>query len=453
MKKLFPLFALCFLFFTHATSAMPKIDNKIEKALKKNDVVKVVIMVDDSNITQYLSSDIVANYFNYDNMTDIIRYIHDETQKNLFSTMTMQKQDGSGPITYPVSSLWNVNAVVAYVNRDGLKWLAARPDVRSIVYDDFIELFEDPVGSGNADYTYGLKNIGVQKLREAFPNITGKGVVAGVVDSGITAHPDLVNKLYRFKDALNPENKEPKDYDTQSFHGTHVSGTIVGNATYGIAPDATLAMAATIAEGATLSTLLTAMQWIMDPDENPETTDQPRMVNNSWGFSVMPSDDVAQPVYKALTAWEAANIVPVFAAGNSGQYKPPYNKISFPQNFPATFTVGAVDKDDKIASFSSRGKPLYYDKEQMKPEISAPGVDVLSAGPNGGYHTLSGTSMSCPHVVGAMALLFQIKPDLTVQDIRDLLTGTTKDLGSEGWDNAYGYGRLDVYAAALKLSK
>jgi hypothetical protein len=180
--------------------------------------------------------------------------------------------------------------------------------------------------------------------------------------------------------------------------------------------------------------------------------DVPDVVSNSWGLvpythGYPPCDPLFNNVIDNL---EIAGPVVVFAAGNEGAggIRIPADRITSPVN---TFAVGALNQDGtSIASFSSLG-PSRCDNTTAKPEITAVGSDVLSSIPGGNYSRLSGTSMACPHVAGAVLLLRQINPAATAEEIKYALYQTAVDLGPSGDDNTFGMGRIDVVAAANAL--
>lgn len=155
--------------------------------------------------------------------------------------------------------------------------------------------------------------------------------------------------------------------------------------------------------------------------------------------------------YTLIDNCEAAGAAVVFAAGNEGPgpqtLRIPANRITTPYN---CFSVGAIDGNYDhypIAGFSSRG-PSQCDGQTIKPEVVAPGLNVRSSVPNGGYQGgWSGTSMACPHVAGAIALLRQVNPNATVDTIKWALMESAQDLGSEGEDNAYGFGIINILHA------
>lgn len=353
---------------------------------------------------------------------------------------------------------WNTNALMATTTADMINELSDREDVRAIILDRKITLGrdyrtqEEPSGD---PYTYGLDKIGVPELREKHPGLTGKGVIVGIIDTGLdAAHPEFKGRKVTFKDFVG--NKK-EAYDDNG-HGTHVAGTIgglgVSGTQIGIAPEVEFAIAKVFSAqgGADTSTLLRAMEWMADPQGTNNGQGRPRVVNNSWGGS-MGGDAGKDPFYQAVITWVQLEIFPSFAAGNSG---PSRSSVGTPGGLPPAFAIGATDSADKVAYFSSRGpvnttlngKPMNY----IKPDVSAPGVKVMSSMPGGGYGAMSGTSMATPHTTGAIALLYQAKPDLKVSQIRDLLSKTSQDLGGEGMDNEYGAGRIHIARAVEVLA-
>jgi subtilisin family serine protease len=149
----------------------------------------------------------------------------------------------------------------------------------------------------------------------------------------------------------------------------------------------------------------------------------------------------------------------IFVAVSTGNDGPNCSTIDSPLAlYASVFSVGAIDNNGDIAYFSSRGPVTVDGSNRMKPDIAAPGVNVLSSVPGNGYALESGTSMAGPHVVGAVALLWSADPSLRgdIDRTEKILTDTaqpytgSKALGCfEGTtpNTAYGYGVLNVYAA------
>jgi hypothetical protein len=256
----------------------------------------------------------------------------------------------------------------------------------------------------------------------------------------------------------------PSDCDG---HGSHTMGTMVGwspttGDTVGVAIDAEWIAAKTICTSPHTSNTIAAFQWSMNPDGDPLTiTDMPDAINNSW-FDPDVSNECSGIYKTTLDAVEAAGIAVVFSAGNSGSGA---STITKPKNINTNnvnvMCTAAIDgasylggNTNPIASFSSRGPSVCGGTGSLliKPEVSAPGVNVRSSGTSSGYSFLSGTSMAAPHVAGAVALLKQFAPNLTGKQILEALYNTAVDLGTAGEDNNYGMGLIDVYAAYLALS-
>ncbi|WP_199716590.1 S8 family serine peptidase [Micromonospora musae] len=270
---------------------------------------------------------------------------------------------------------------------------------------------------------------------------TGQGVRVAVLDTGIDAtHPDLVDRVA--ESAVFVPGEELID---RYGHGTHVASTIAGTGAAsggrerGVAPDARLLVGKVLSDAGSGqdSWILAGMEWAArDADA--------KVINMSLG-SNQPSDgtDLLSQSVNSLSAETGALFV--ISAGNIGAP----GSVTAPGAADAALTVGAVDADDQLASFSSQG-PRISD-EAVKPELTAPGVGVLAARSQytpgeGAYQSMDGTSMAAPHVAGAAALLAAEHPDWTGQQIKDALVSTTRRTPQY---DAYqgGTGRVDVAAA------
>jgi subtilisin family serine protease len=287
----------------------------------------------------------------------------------------------------------------------------------------------------------------------------GEGIIVSNVDTGVRGtHSILAANFLGPYGWYDPPSQSAQPRDTNG-HGTHTMGTIAGQNGYGVAPGAKW-MACIGCNGAACyeDDLNACGQFIACPHDtngnNADCTKKPHVVGNSWGSSAG-GQTWYDPV---IAAWNAANIIVVFSAGNSGSG---CNTVGSPGDRPGVIGVAATDRNDGIATFSSRGPPA---DGTQKPEIAAPGVDVLSAYSTSdvAFQSLSGTSMACPHVVGAVALLFNEKPQLignTPAVRAALFSGADKTgLGSSpacgGVDSGtfpnfvFGHGRLDVVGAS-----
>jgi hypothetical protein len=238
-------------------------------------------------------------------------------------------------------------------------------------------------------------------------------------------------------------------YDS-GIHGTHVLGIMTatppGQDPIGIAHEAQW-IAAGILINYNVQKIIAAYEWAADPDGNPGTIDDvPDVVNNSWGTS----DNCSQTYWAAIDVVEAAGVVNTIAVDNTGPGAASVNSPESRADGPyKNFGVGNVNPhqaDCPINSSSGRG-PSPCDGVSIKPEVTAPGTSIYSTFPNNGYGNLTGTSMACPHVSGAVAILRQVNPDLEVDEVKQVLMETSRDQGQSGEDNTYGWGVIDVAAA------
>jgi subtilisin family serine protease len=202
-----------------------------------------------------------------------------------------------------------------------------------------------------------------------------------------------------------------------------------------------------------------------DPFKDGDPVKGAHVMNNSWGC---PSLEGCQPdsLLPAARALRAAGVFVVASAGNDGSR---CESVDYPiAIYGEVFSVGAVDSWGKLAEFSSRGPVVVDGSNRVKPDIVAPGVEVLSSFPGDTYAFLDGTSMAGPHVVGVVALMWSANPNLIgdIDATEDILRKTAKPYqypiegdglcanGEETPNNAVGYGLVDAYAAvkhALEL--
>ncbi|MDX3234201.1 S8 family serine peptidase [Streptomyces sp. ME03-5709C] len=271
---------------------------------------------------------------------------------------------------------------------------------------------------------------------------TGENVDVAVLDTGVDAdHPDLADRIASRQSFVPDE-----DTDDHVGHGTHVASIIAGTGAAsggkekGVAPGARLRIGKVLDNtgSGNISYALAGMEWA--------ALDQhARIINMSLGTD-QPSDGT-DPMSQAIDRLSAqTGALFVVAAGNAGGP----GSVGAPGTATSALTVGAVDSADSLAPFSSRGPRV---DGALKPEITAPGVDILAANSQfagngqGAYQSMSGTSMATPHVAGAAALLAAAHPDLTGAQLKDLLASSSRQTPAYDAFDA-GSGRLDVAAAA-----
>ncbi|MDY7088804.1 MAG: S8 family serine peptidase [Actinomycetota bacterium] len=293
----------------------------------------------------------------------------------------------------------------------------------------------------------GVQQIGAPMAWEE--GLTGKGVTVGVIDSGVdVTHPDLAPVVAAQADfSTGVPGTDVRDV---AGHGTAVASILAGRGAAsdgryrGVAPDVRLVSAKAGDFDATESSVIAAMEWTAG-------VQHAKVVNMSLGFPNTPGNDPLEAAVDEMT--EKYGTLFVVAAGNDGNNgNDPANGDDYDMGSPAdaaaALSVGAVDSGDRLAEFSSRGPGL--DGESIKPEITAPGVDITHAvsrdvGP-GPYDVGYGTSFAAPHVAGAAAVLSQKHPDWTPGQLKAALMGSARPSAGLG-AYAQGAGRVDVARA------
>lgn len=286
--------------------------------------------------------------------------------------------------------------------------------------------------------------------------LNGEGVVIGFIDSGVDGSHPAVQLNYRgyglgemaleanpnWLDLIGVTN-EPTD---TVEHGTSVVASTLGldpSSQYrtGVATGAKwIAVRAFDQQVSTNQKIIEAGQWMLAPGGDPANA--PDIINNSWG-----SLELDTPIFNAMVdAWKAADILPIFAAGNDVRGAVD-GSIENPANQPGTLAVGAVDKNLKIAWFSKRGP----NSGNVKPEIVAPGMNMTTAVFEGYGSYVRGTSIAAGHVSGIAALVMEANPSLNQKQVQSILIDSARPLTDNAYpespNNAYGYGLIDANKA------
>ncbi len=347
-----------------------------------------------------------------------------------------------------------------------LEWLAARPDVARIV--PLPDPHLDPVTVDRLDSS-AIEAVAWNLLRVGAPEawemgFDGSGLVIANNDTGVDyTHPALVNQ-YRgnlgggtfdhnynwWDDANHDPYPYPYDYDG---HGTHTMGTMIGDDgdihQTGVAPGAQWIACASMSPE--------CFEFFLAPwdlnGQYPDPSKAPDAINNSW-YDPTPFD--YQPIIQNLNA---AGIAVIKSAGNAG---PECSTISSPGFVPEIITTGAFGEGDIIAGFSSRGPSSEYGETILKPEVAAPGVNIYSTLPEGGYGYMSGTSMAAPHTTAMVALLWEAAPCLVgnVPLTKDVMMWSAEPMVDDQCspfinhpNDVWGWGILDMPAATTLASE
>lgn len=372
---------------------------------------------------------------------------------------------------------WISNVIRVDGTRREIIELAQRGDVLRVYFNYPIELIR-PVDANEVELDQGgldAPEIGQVAIRapEVWSEfqVHGNGVLTATLDTGVDGnHPALRDRWAGVADPRYNGHPEWAWFDPVTntrfptafgSHGTHTMGTVCGGAPgdeVGTAPGAIWIHAAVIDRVSiqrTVSDSLLAFQWLIDPDGDPNTNwDVPAACSNSWGLvtghGYPPCD---QTFWNHLDACEAAGTLIIFSAGNEGTsgLRRPADRATDDYRTMAVAAVDANNPSWPIASFSSRGPTNCTPNGQpaIKPDISAPGVNVRSSMPGGSYGNLSGTSMASPHINGVVCLMREVNPDISIEAVKQIIYDTAFDLGTQGEDNSYGWGMVDAYEAVV----
>ncbi len=329
------------------------------------------------------------------------------------------------PLTNSTFFRWRINdgrSVDAVVRE-----ISAGANVKSAQRNNIFRLQQasavPPAAGAKGDpVQYALARL---RLPEAHALSVGADVTVAVIDSGVdAAHPELAGAVAGSFDALNSK-------EGPHAHGTGIAGVIAAHARLlGTAPSARLlAIRAFGAQGnsaeGTSFTVLRSLDYAVANDA--------RVVNMSFAG---PRDAAME---RGLAAAAAKGVVLVAAAGNAGAKSPPL----YPAADRNVIAVTATDQSDRLFPAANRGSHI---------AVAAPGVDILSAAPEGRYQMSSGTSLAAAYVSGLAALMISRKPDISASDIRGALTATARDLGPKGRDDAFGAGEADAFAAVSAVA-
>jgi hypothetical protein len=306
-------------------------------------------------------------------------------------------------------------------------YLETRPDVDRVLLSPRLRPLPEPLPVEQGDTPpsssprWNITLIGADRVWDEF-DITGEGIVVGQSDSGVQGDHPALRDNYRGRDGQHDGNWfDPWTNTTTPTdvggHGTHTLGTAVGREGIGVAPGAEWFGCVNLGRNiGNPARYLDCMQFMLaphaagtDPMRDGDPARAAHVINNSWGCPDIEGCDplVLQGATRAL---RTAGIFVVASAGNSG---PACNSVSDPLAiYDDAFSVGAIDAQGALTSFSSRGPVTVDGSQRPKPDILAPGAEVVSALPQSTYGPNDGTSMAGPHIAGVVALMWSAQPAL-----------------------------------------
>jgi subtilisin family serine protease len=312
----------------------------------------------------------------------------------------------------------SLSSVAAELSDSQVSALRADPSIAYVEEDGLFHALDVEL-----DASWGVSHVGAGAIH-AISN-KGAGVKVALIDTGIDLdHPDLAvaGGVTFVEDTTNA--------DDDNGHGTHCAGIIAAldnqSGVVGVAPEASIYAVKVLDSTGSgyLSDVAAGVDWAIDNGM--------QVISLSLGTN---SD--YQTMRDACSRAGAAGIIVVAAAGNDyrKRRRRELDTVDYPAAYDSVIAVGAIDHSDTRAYFSSTGAAL---------ELAAPGVSIYSTYIGGGYATMSGTSMACPHVAGVAALILAGPGG----NVRTILQESADDLGAAGRDNWYGYGLVDATSAA-----
>lgn len=390
-----------------------------------------------------------------------------------------------------LNEFWLVTAVLVkgVPTEETLAALSTLPGATDVIpnYEAASLDMEDPIEvddpSEETEYTdndgtpitYGLDHIDAPDAWDEY-GARGQGVRVAVLDTGVDpTHPDLATRLATEDphDPLYPggwihldhngnaQAKRPADPAT---HGTHVAGTVLGGdasgTRIGVAPEAELMAVNAISDGSSSAKIMKALEWALAPydAEGDPAGRSADVVNMSLGYTDRTfTQTFLLPGVKNI---RDAGVFPAVASGNDMEEGS--ECISNPSSSHDAFAVGMTDEERQVNPHSCGGTTNWPEEtvndfewpsgQFVKPDAAAPGTDVISAVPGGGWGKSTGTSMATPHVAGAVAALRSAQPGLTVDQIAESLELTAWHPEREGGgapapDIRYGHGLIDLHDA------
>lgn len=453
--KVFALVVVAALAISHV-SAGPVVSSSLKTAFSTKGAVDIMVVMK-ATTSSVLAQVETQNFINTDDkataLNQALKAFTAQSQKPILDILSRFKTAG-------VKGFYITNRIsVRSATWDVVKALLERDDVEEIreakvmhtgaIVPEQERVLEWGVSQINSPEAWGM-------------GYTGRGVVVSNIDTGVRyTHVALRDRLRETYNWYDPYMGTQMPADTQG-HGTHTMGSIAGGNGTGVAPEATwVACLGCSSTSCTEEALIGCGQWTFCPtlpDGTGENcTMRPHISSNSWGGG---NEDAFYD--EVINMWNSVNIIPVFAIGNSG---PGCRTANSPGDRPNVISVGATNNMDTVAVFSSHGPSAQA--LRIKPEVSAPGVNVRSCGITSDttYAILSGTSMACPHVAGAVALLIQagvteratIATALQTTAVRPQMnevvcTGGGVDPVNPWPNNSFGHGRIDIYAALLNVT-
>ena len=356
---------------------------------------------------------------NYQKLTDEIYIIPLNPSENRNEKIAELKQSGAFEIVEPdyKMSLDEESNERIYTSITKLNENQPQEDNKPPI------VFSEPTEVTPNDKDYGtqyyLKAVNAPK---AWGITTGNSFLVGVLDTGVdNNHPDLKGK------ATSGTDNDSIDLNDTIGHGTEVSGIIAANTnnSQGIA-------------GVSWNTKIVALK-ITDEFGQARVSNVVNALDQAYEKNVkivhisLSTNQFSQTLKNAIAQAQSRGLLVISTSGNSG-----VEELRYPAAFDGVIGVGAVDNNNQLEFYSTTGEHL---------DLVAPGEQIYTTSLDSSYSKVTGTSFAAPQVSGAAALIWSIAPDLTNNEVREILTNSADDLGNPGKDKQFGSGILNIEKA------
>ena len=492
MRKL--IFCFILILFTVGTNrAQNVIDPELQSIMdqKTNEKISVNIIFKSQLDRAYLAER-SSQYLDKETRREaVIKELKNFSADSQQEVLSIIKSAESRNAVSDIVCHWLSNAITCTTTRDVIEELSKRDDILMIGHNCDREVLLvseeqtiDAVPSrAEVEITTNVAQVGAPDVWDL--GYTGEGVLVAILDTGVNyEHEDLADHLWNGGSQYPNHGYNSYDNNTITMdtrgHGTHCAGIICGDGTSGkktgVAPNVTLMCIKALNDNgnANASSICSGMEFAVEHGAD--------VLSMSLGIANASVTDKSMIRNTCVNTLQAGVIAAV-AAGNEGEKlnsSPVPDNVRVPGSCPAPWihpdqkanaggtscvvSVGAVDKNDKVASISSRGPVTWKNTSYadypynpgiglIRPDVCAPGKDVISLSYLGeGYATMTGTSQATPCVAGVMSLMLSKNPDLTPAEISEILETTAKKL-SDNKNNDTGSGRVDALAAinAIKM--
>ena len=314
-----------------------------------------------------------------------------------------------------------INAISADIPESTIHKMKQNPNIRYIEDDIYVHITK------KAQLPPQQIDWGVYRVNapSAWNNTTGSGVKIAIIDTGINKkHPDLT-----VSGGINLLGiSSSKKWNDDNGHGTHVAGIIAAHnnsiGVIGVAPDAEVYAVKVLDQygSGRISDVIEGIEWAVQNDMD--------IISMSLGTT-----EYSQALNDSSASAYNAGILLVASAGNNGDGNLSTNDVMYPAKLESVIAVSAIDRNNMAVSWSADGS---------KVELAAPGVGIYSTWLDGGYHSMSGTSMATPFVSGVAALMLQDNAGASPDEVRVAMANGAIDLGVQGRDNVYGFGLVQA---------